>query len=72
MDIPLTSIESSMFDGHGYDAATQTLAVRFRGGKTYHFAEVPPEVAQGLVGAESAGRYFGQHIRGKFDGKAVA
>lgn len=65
-DIPLTSVQSSMLDGHGYDAATRTLALRFSAGKTYHYQDVPPEVAAGLAAAESVGKFYGANIRGKF------
>jgi hypothetical protein len=69
--IPLTSVQSTMIDGQGYDPATQTLALRFKGGKVYHYKDVPPETAQGLVQAESAGKYFGANIRGKYSSEAV-
>ena len=33
----------------GYDAATQTLRVRFRHGGLYDYLDVPPEVFEGLL-----------------------
>ena len=65
--IQLKPIQSSNLAATGYDPATKVLAIRFTGGdKVYHYQDVPPEVAAGLDSAESAGRYFASHIRGKF------
>lgn len=32
----------------------------------YHYANVPAEIYQKLVAADSMGRYFGEHIRNEF------
>lgn len=64
----MKKVESSSVIAHGYDAASSTLAVEFRGGRVYHFADVPQSVADGLDGAQSAGGYFAANIRDKFTG----
>ena len=70
--IALTDCASSMLDAHGYDAASQTLAVRFKGGgKVYHYRDVPPEVAEAMRGSASIGSYFARHVRGKFEHEAI-
>lgn len=74
--IPLSACESSQLAAFGYDAATKTLAIRFKGksGERYHYtyAGVPQEHADGLLAADkdpaqSVGKYFGEHIKGKPD-----
>lgn len=66
--IPLTPIEgSSQIAAAGHDPATGTLAVRFHTGTVYQYQDVPAEVAEGLLSAQSKGRYFGAEIRGKFE-----
>lgn len=43
-----------------------TLFVEFKTGAVYKFARVPDKIAKGMVAAESKGKYFWKHIRGKF------
>lgn len=65
--VHLTPCTSAAMTAHGYDAATRTLAIQFKAGNAPHlYADVPPEVAEGLATAESKGKYLAQHIRGKF------
>lgn len=64
---PLKPLNSTMLEAAGYDLASRTLAVRFRNGTVVHrYHDVPPEIAEGLESAESAGRYFNANVRGKF------
>lgn len=65
-DIPLTACKSSAVTGYGYDAASKTLAVQFKGGKTYHYPDVPASVHAGFAEAKSIGKYVGTHVAGKF------
>lgn len=70
--IPMIECESSQIAAFGYDATSQTLAVRFPGrgvkpGDVYHYAGVPAEVFADMQAAESKGKFFGSHIRGRFD-----
>lgn len=58
--------KSSNVEATAYDQASQTLAVRFKGGKIYHYANVPQEIHTGLGKAESIGKYIGAHVVGKF------
>lgn len=67
----LKQIKSSAIASHGYDPATRVLAVVFNSGKRYDHQDVPPEVAAGLEGAESAGRFYGTNIAGKFHAETV-
>ena len=66
--IATTAVKSSQIAAIGYDPATQTLAVTFTGkGDTYHYANVTPAQHAAFMGAESHGKWFGEHLR-----KAIA
>ena len=66
MSIQLNPVKSSQIAAIGYDAATQTLAIRFnKGEKVYHYADVPQKVFEGFSDG-SAGKYFASAVRGKF------
>ena len=60
----MTPVSSSAIAAVGYDGST--LAVRFRGGGTYHHHRVPYEVYEGLMSASSIGAYKNRHIRGRY------
>lgn len=60
--IAMIPVESSMIDSVGYDEETRCLQVVFNTGKVYCYEDVPPEVFQGLLAAESKGRYMLAHI----------
>ena len=59
-------VKSSNLDEVGYDPATRTLHVRFQGGNTYEYAEVPSQAYMDLITADSKGKHFHQHVRGKY------
>lgn len=63
--IELVPVESNQVKAIGYDAASKTLAVTFNHGKgaIYHYPDVAPETHAAFIGAESIGRFFGQHIK---------
>jgi hypothetical protein len=61
-----TTVESSTMRSVGYDPQSRMMEIEFTSGHVYQYSDVPPEVYQGLVDAESQGRYFRQHIRGVF------
>jgi hypothetical protein len=62
----LIPVESSMIQAVGYDADTQILEVVFNSGRTYHYDGVPEEVYEGLLAAESKGRYMRSAIIGEY------
>ena len=47
----------------GYDDSTAVLEVEFVSGEVYRYFAVPPSVHRALLAAESAGRFFREHIR---------
>jgi hypothetical protein len=62
-----TPVESSMIASVGYDEASRILEIEFNNGRVYQYADVPPEEYQGLMEADSHGRYFLAHIRDVYD-----
>ena len=51
-------VESSMLRSAGYDAATSTLELEFTSGRVYQYFDVPQDVFDELLAADSKGRYF--------------
>ena len=65
--INLSPVTSSQIAAVGYDTGSKTLAIQFNNGKkVYHYAEVEQDEFEQLLHAESIGRHFGKHIRGKY------
>ena len=64
--MPWTPLDSSNLEAYDYDREQGILHVKFRGGRTYSYRDVPADVAEGLGTAESAGRYFAEMIRERF------
>lgn len=62
---------SSNISGVEYDAAQRVLTVQFHGGRVYRYADVPAETYHRFRLADSAGRFFGREIRGKFASERI-
>lgn len=58
-----TPVTSSRLAAIGYDAATETLEIEFKGGHVYQYENVPLNMHTELVAAESVGSYFIKHIK---------
>lgn len=70
--ITLAPIESSQLEAIGHDAATRTLAVRFKGkegqrGPLYHYADVTTEQFNEMVAAPSSNSWFIHNVKRKAD-----
>lgn len=67
--IAMDAVDSSQLHSIGYDAASQTLAIRFKDRKTgaptslYHYSEFTPENWEAFRNAESFGSHFGRFIK---------
>lgn len=65
--IHMNPVKSSNIAATGYDAASKTLAIQFKGGgKTYHYEGVPHGLADELSKSESVGKFVVGQIVGKF------
>jgi hypothetical protein len=60
--VDLKAVDSSMIAAAGYDAETGTLVVLFNTGQAYEYYGVPQETYDGLLAAESKGRYMNANI----------
>ena len=54
---------SSVIASVGYSSRRRQLEVEFRTGAVYEYMNVPPEVHEHLIAADSLGRYFNMAIR---------
>lgn len=71
-EITLKPVQSSNVQAVGYDPQARRLAVQFKGsGGIYHYDGVEQSDHDKLIGAESIGSHFSQHIRGKFPHRQV-
>lgn len=69
--IPAFPVSSSNIQAIGYDEDKRILAVEFKSGSIYHYADIGADLALDLVNAESIGRFYSQHVRGKFTGQKM-
>jgi hypothetical protein len=61
-----TPVVSSDLASVGYDAKSKILEIEFHSGGLYRYFEVPKDVFDQLLAAESKGRFFAAHIREHF------
>lgn len=67
--IAMDSVESSQIHSIGHDAATNTLAIRFKNRSTgaatslYHYSKVDAALFAEFAAAESKGKFFGERIK---------
>lgn len=72
MIIHLNPVQSSMISAIGYDPDSETLAVKFVAtGDTYHYSHVSEDDYAALCSADSVGKYFNAHIKGKRPGNKL-
>lgn len=57
-------VQSSMLASVGHDG--DTLHVEFKGGKVYAHTGVSAERFQQMLAADSIGKHYNEHIKGKF------
>jgi len=59
-------LQSTLLNAAAYQDHCAVLELEFRSGAIYRDIGVPEPVYEGLLSAESKGRYFNQHIRNRF------
>ncbi len=59
-------LRSSAIASAGYDEETRQLEIEFTSGRSYTFDNVPKDVFDGLVNADSPGRFFASNIKGVY------
>jgi len=66
-----TAVKSSNIVSIGYDAASSVLEVEFKGREVYQYSGVPAHHYEGIMKAESHGKYLNAFIRGKYSYREV-
>lgn len=66
MVIEWVSVDSSVFEAVAYCDGERQLYLKFRGGRVWRYFEFQAYQYDEFLTSESLGRYFGEHIRGKF------
>ena len=56
-------VSSSNIASIGYDAMSEILEVEFNNGAVYQYYNVPERLYNGLMEADSKGRYFDAYIK---------
>ena len=67
----LRPVVSEMLIAAGYDRMSRILEVIFRTGETYRYKGVPSSEYDGLMSADSIGKYMHRHIIGHYDYERV-
>ncbi len=65
--ITIDTTRSTMITKIQYDEVTRELTLTFAKGDDYKYDEVPASVFEALIAAESEGKYFSAHIKGKYN-----
>ena len=65
--VRMVPVRSSALAAVGYDAERCLLHIRFRHTGLYTYQNVPPDVFEALLAAESKGRFYNQYIRNAFE-----
>lgn len=66
MPINRQPLQSSDIASVGYDEVTGTLEIEFRATGVYRYFSVPQDVHDSLMRTPSPGKFFLQHIKGKY------
>jgi hypothetical protein len=61
-----TPITSTNIRAAGYDEDSQTLEVEFNSGLVYQYAGVPASEYEGLMNADSKGKYLNANIKNRY------
>lgn len=60
------SVVSSHLERVRYDEDSMVLEIEFHGGDQYQYFDVPKNIYEGLISANSKGGYFHNNIKGHF------
>ena len=61
-----TPVISSNIQAIGYDSDSQTLEVEFNHGSVYQYIGVPQGEHEGMMNADSKGKYLNANIKGRY------
>lgn len=58
-----TNVESSNLKSVGYDEENEILEIEFKHGGIYQYYDVSKDVYDGLMSADSHGKYFDRNVK---------
>ena len=65
-------LQSAAIETIAYDENTHSLRAKFRDdGRTVIYEDVPQEIYDGLIFADSIGRFFKDHIEGAYPARSI-
>lgn len=64
-------MNSSNIKSVGYDRDRKVLEVEFKTGAVHQYEDVPGDLSEQMVRAESVGRFFSEHVRGRYKSSRV-
>ena len=62
----IQTLESSNVAGFKYEESTQVLTVEFKNGSRYDYYDVPEHIFEGMMNADSKGKYLNAEIKGHY------
>lgn len=62
----MVQVRSSAIRAVGYDHSIRRMRITFEQGHTYDFCEVPPDVYEALMAAQSKGIYYNKYIKDRY------
>jgi hypothetical protein len=62
-----TLVTSSNVASVGYDPELKVLEIEFKNQSVYQYADVPPEKYDGMLHAESVGKFLNSEIKGTYE-----
>jgi KTSC domain len=60
-------VESTSLESVGYDSTEQRLEIEFKHGAIYEYLDVPAEVFEAFLAADSKGTFFNNDIKTSYD-----
>lgn len=63
------SVTSSNIAAVGHEG--RHLRIQFHSGKTHEYEDVPPEIHEQMLKADSVGKFFHAHVRNGFASKEI-
>ncbi len=60
------NVSSSNIESIGYDSGSETLEIGFLNGSIYQYFDVPQHIHDGIMGADSHGKYLAANIKGHY------
>jgi KTSC domain len=67
----LTALESSNLAGVAFDPWASVLTIAFHGDRVYQYFHVPASAYSGLLRADSHGKFFHAHIKGRYSYRRI-